>query len=139
MSLEKALQENTEAVLALTAIIASAKITMPVAAPETKPAPEAAKKAPPKKTPPPVQEDDLDDMTELEGEEVYPLLPVGERNDVYFAKWVRPALKSAQDSNRDGLVGLITSFGVVKASEIKPSDWDKAVHLAKALVADAAL
>lgn len=138
MSLEKALQENTEAVLALTAIIASAKITMPVAAPEAKPAPEAAKKAPPKKAPT-VQEDDMDDMTELEGEEVYPLLPVGERNDVYFAKWVRPALKSAQDSNRDGLVGLITSFGAVKASEIKPSDWDKAVHLAKALVADAAL
>lgn len=125
MALEDALDKHAEALHAQT--IAINHLVVVVGKYLNIEAPAAKKEAPAaKKEAPPV--DELDDFEDITAE--IPALPEGERDEAYFAKYVRPALKVLSDANRPGLLELLEHFGAGKASEIKAADWDEAVHMA---------
>ena len=123
MSLEQALKDQTEAIkaqtIALNHVVAALGKHINTMTPSSKEDKPKAKKE---------EILDLDDFEDITND--VPALPEGERNDAYFAKYVRPVLKILSETNRPSLLKLLEHFKAPKASDIKAEDWDEAVHMA---------
>ena len=154
MSLEIAIEKNTQAIQELIAALQSQPLNIPkvetVAAPEVK---ETKPKAETKKKPEPVKEvakveepvaeepeiEDLDlDDDVIEGEvvsEEIPQLPAGERTSAYYVANVQPVLQKLGALDKSKLVDLIrVQFSAEKGNLIPADQWDALVHKANGII-----
>jgi hypothetical protein len=162
MPLEQAIQEQTVAIKALTAVLTSFKFpsagavepSRPQEKSKTEPAKAATVEAKPAKekakTPEAEQKEALQEVLDEEGEfeeeeeeEVNPnALPVGKRDEAYIRVHIMPKLLDlAKATSKETVLALIGKFKtvsgekVVKSTDLKGTDLEKVLELVRAEMA----
>lgn len=119
MSLELAIQHNTEAIKALTALLSAAKVSLPLAVPlpvleVEPPKPVAAEKAAPAPAVPPVTPTTPPTITDTKSTAESPLMTY---------EVVKKAMTEAVKKDREGVVALLAKYNAKRGTDLKVDQY----------------